>query len=66
MNETYTERMFSSSIDEIRELHNLGLTPSEIAIKVNLSEYLVTALIERFVMSWDNYSNLPSPKAYEE
>lgn len=66
MNDTYTERLFNGSIEEIRELHAMKIPAAEIAIKVNLSEYLVTALIERFVDNWDNYSGLPSPKAYEE
>ena len=65
MNETYTERLFSGSIEEIRELHAMKMSAAEIAIKVNLSEYLVTALIERFVDNWDHYSGLPSPRDYE-
>ena len=66
MNEdTYTNRLFANSIDEIRELHSKGLSVKEIAEKTNLSEYLVNALVERFVVSWDHYSGLPSPKAYE-
>ena len=65
-NDTYTERLFNGSLEEIRELHNNGATISEIADKVNLSEHLVSALVDRFVMKWDHYSGLPSPKAYEE
>ena len=64
--DSYTNRMFNSSINEIRELHGSGMTVSEIALKVDLSEYLVKALVDRFVMRWDHYSGLPSPKAYEE
>ncbi len=63
---TYTERMFSESIEEIRSLHNNGTAIAEIAEKVNLSENLVSALIERFVMTWDHYSGLPSVSAYED
>lgn len=65
-NDTYTERLFSSSLDEMRELHSKGLTVDEIAEKVNLSPFLVKALIDRFVVSWDHYSGLPSPRSYEE
>ena len=65
-NDTYTNRLFTGSIDEIRELHSLGMSAKDISEKVNLSEYLVSALIERFVVEWDHYSGLPSPKAYEE
>ena len=65
MIETYTERLFNGSLEEIRELHGSGMTVSEIALKVDLSEYLVKALVDRFVMRWDHYSGLPSPKAYE-
>ena len=64
--DTYTNRLFAKSIDEIREMHADGKSIKEIAEKTNLSEYLVNALIERFVVSWDHYSGLPSPKAYEE
>ena len=64
--DTYTERLFSSSLDEIRELHSKGLTVDEIAEKVNLSPFLVKALVDRFVVSWDHYSGLPSPRSYEE
>ena len=66
INETYTERLFNGSLEEIRELHNNGATISEIADKVNLSEHLVSALVKRFVMTWDHYSALPSPSAYED
>lgn len=65
MNDTYTNRLFTGSIDEIREMYSCGISAKEIAEKVNLSEYLVSALIERFVVEWDHYSGLPSPKAYE-
>lgn len=64
-NDTYTNRLFTGSIDEIRDLHASGMSAKDISEKVNLSEYLVSALIERFVVEWDHYSNLPSPKAYE-
>lgn len=64
--DTYTNRLFAKSIDEIREMHADGKSIKEIAEKTNLSEYLINALIERFVVSWDHYSGLPSPKAYEE
>ena len=64
--DTYTNRLFAKSIDEIREMHADGKSIKEIAEKTNLSEYLVNALVERFVVSWDHYSGLPSPKAYEE
>ena len=63
--DTYTNRLFAKSIDEIREMHADGKSIKEIAEKTNLSEYLVNALVERFVVSWDHYSGLPSPKAYE-
>jgi hypothetical protein len=33
INETYTERLFNGSLEEIRELHNNGATISEIADK---------------------------------
>lgn len=67
MNEdTYTNRLFNKSIDEIRELHGSGMTVSEIALKVDLSEHLVKALVDRFVMRWDHYSGLPSVDAYKE
>ena len=65
MIETYTERLFNGSLEEIRELHGSGMTVREIADKVNLSEHLVSALVDRFVEKWDHYSGLPSPKAYE-
>ena len=64
--DTYTNRLFAKSIDEIREMHADGKSIKEIAEKTNLSEYLVNALVERFVVKWDHYSNLPSPKNYEE
>ena len=64
--DTYTNRLFAKSIDEIREMHADGKSIKEIAEKTNLSDYLVNALVERFVVSWDHYSGLPSPKAYEE
>ena len=64
--DTYTNRLFAKSIDEIREMHADGKSIKEIAEQTNLSDYLVNALIERFVVSWDHYSGLPSPKAYEE
>lgn len=63
--DTYTTRLFAKSIDEIRELHSEGKSVEEIAEKTNLSTYLVKALIERFVLTWDHYSGLPSPKSYE-
>ena len=66
INDTYTNRTFNSSVDEIRSLHSAGFSNSEIAERVNLSDNLVSALVERFVMKWDNYSNLPSVSAYEE
>lgn len=47
---TYTERLFSSSIEEIREMWKAGKTVEEIASSTNLSDYLVKALIERFVV----------------
>lgn len=65
-NDSYTDRLFSSSLDEIRELHSKNFSIEEIAEKVNLSPYLVKALVERFVVSWDHYSGLPSVKSYEE
>ena len=64
--DTYTNRLFAKSIDEIREMHADGKSIEEIAEKTNLSEYLINALIERFVVSWDHYSGLPSPKSYED
>ena len=64
--DTYTNRLFAKSIDEIREMHADGKSIKEIAEKTNLSEYLINALIERFVVSWDHYSGLPSPKSYED
>lgn len=63
--DTYTTRLFAKSIDEIRELYSQGISIEEIAEKTNLSTYLVKALIERFVTTWDHYSGLPSPKSYE-
>lgn len=67
MNEdTYTNRLFARSLDEIREFHAKGLSIEEIAEKTDLSEYLVKALVDRFVVAWDHYSGLPSPKSYEE
>ena len=66
LEETYTERLFSGSIDQIRELHMSGLGTADIAEKVNLSEYLVKALIDRFVVTWDYYSNMPSPEFYTD
>ena len=63
--DTYTNRLFAKSIDEISEVHADGKSIKEIAEKTNLSEYLVNALVERFVVSWDHYSGLPSSKAYE-
>lgn len=64
--DTYTNRLFAKSLDEIREMHAEGKSVEYIAEKTNLSEYLVKALVERFVLTWDHYSGLPSPKAYEE
>lgn len=64
--DTYTTRLFAKSLDEIREMHREGKSVEEIAEKTNLSTYLVKALIERFVLTWDHYSGLPSPKSYEE
>lgn len=49
MNETYTERMFNTSIDVIEKLHREGKTIDEIADNVNMSSFLVAALIERFL-----------------
>lgn len=66
LTDTYTERLFSSSIEEIRELHAMKMSIADIALKVNLSEHLVSALVDRFVVQWDHYSGLPSPEAYEE
>ncbi len=54
------------NLEEMRDLHGRGFTVTEIAEKVNLSEHLVSALVERFVMQWDHYSALPSPSAYED
>lgn len=64
--DTYTSRLFNGSLEEIRDYYSNGYSVSEIAEKVNLSEHLVQALIERFVMKWDHYSGLPSPEAYKE
>ena len=67
MNEdTYTNRLFARSLDEIREMHAKGLSIKEIAEKTNLSEYLVKALVERFVVKWDHYNDLPSTESYKE
>ena len=63
--DTYTENLFSNSVDEIRELHASGKSIEEIAEKTNLSPYIVNGLVERFVLKWDHYSGLPSPTAYE-
>ncbi len=54
------------NLEEIRDLHGRAFTVTEIAEKVNLSEHLVSALVERFVMQWDHYSGLPSVSAYED
>lgn len=65
-----TEKNFNSemniNLEEIRDLHGRAFTVTEIAEKVNLSEHLVSALVERFVIKWDHYSALPSPSAYED
>ena len=65
LTDSYTERMFTKSLVEIREMHADGKSIEEIAERTNLSTYLVKALVDRFVMEWDHYSDLPSPKAYE-
>ena len=62
---TSSNIVFSTSVDEIREMHADGKSIEEIAERTNLSTYLVKALVERFVLEWDHYSDLPSPKAYE-
>jgi orotate phosphoribosyltransferase-like protein len=65
-----TEKNFNSemniNLEEMRDLHGRGFSVTEIAEKVNLSEHLVSSLVERFVMRWDHYSGLPSPSAYED
>ena len=62
---TSSNIVFSTSVDEIRELHANGKSIEEIAEKTNLSPYIVNGLVERFILKWDHYSGLPSPKAYE-
>lgn len=64
--DTYTNRLFAKSIDEIRDLHAQGKSIEEIALEVNLSTYLVKALVERFVVKWDHYNDLPSTESYKE
>ena len=54
------------NLEEMRDLHSRGFSVAEIAEKVNLSEHLVSSLVKRFVMTWDHYSALPSPSAYED
>lgn len=66
MSDSYTERLFNHSLEEIRELHAKGMTVREIAEKVDLSEHLVQALVDRFVIEWDHYSALPSVNSYKD
>lgn len=65
-NFTYTERIFSSSIETIKDEYEKGRSVKEISESTNLSEYLVKALIDRYVIKWDNYSGMPAPEFYKD
>lgn len=68
MTDTYTNRLFNNSVQQINDLFASGLSINEISNQVKLSESLVSAMIEKYVekeIPWDHYSGLPSPKAYE-